>query len=382
MKRIRIVGTVRGFFKHIMKDEPENIMFIGQNDTYEVAANHKNLIAKLLRTKIVGFWGMFKIINASNLDENSDYYLSFNRFLKTDKPYIIYLENPTALCNYSLTCIDSPFAPRKLKKYINDPKLKKIVCMSKACEETLEKVLKIKVPNEKITQIYPYVPNNNYVTCESIKSRSYEKTLKLLYISQGSRFISKGGLEIIEAMRILRKTIDVELTIITNIEQIDSKVMNAIDPNYVHLIEFNLPYEELEKIYASHHILLQPSSDDSFGLTVLEALKGGMTIISSDMYAFKEMVKNGQNGFLVPPSYYFFDKNNIPNPKVWNSREKTIYSGIVNNKLSEALAKRILLLYKNRKTLHNFSLNSLALSRQKFGKETILKKWENTLKEI
>lgn len=379
---IMIVGQVRGFFKHIMEEMPEEIIFTGQGNTYEVATNHKNLIAKLLRTKLIGFWGLFKVGKVVNIGKDVDLYLSFNRFILSDKPYIIYLENPTALCNYSLTCIDSPFAHRKLEKYLNDPRLKKIVCMSKACEATLQKVLKVRVPVEKVCQIYPYVPSNQLVSHVLISQRSNTKPLKLLYIAQGSRFISKGGLEIIEAVSRLKSSIDIELTIITNIDQIENEWKRKIITNNIDLLEFKFSYDELERVYAEHHILLQPSSDDSFGLTVLEAMKAGLAVISSDLYAFKEMIKDDYNGYLISPSYYFFDKNDIPNPEVWNKREKTIYSGKVNEKMIEELIERIQILYKDRDKLKRFSINSFNISNDAFGKAVIMNKWNKLIGEL
>lgn len=58
-------------------------------------------------------------------------------------------------------------------------------------------------------------------------------------------------------------------------------------------------------------LLLHPTSDDSNSLTVLEAMKAGLPIISTKLYAIPEMVKDGVNGFLTEPKYAFFDNNNL-----------------------------------------------------------------------
>ena len=377
MKRIRIVGQVRGFFKHLINATNNSIVFSGTSATYEIASNKKNLIAKLLRTKLVGFWGIFKVNSTTNIDCDTDYYLSFNRFLNTDKPYFIYLENPTALCNYSLTCLESPFVKKKLRKCIMDDNLKKIICMSKACESTLEQVLGIQIPKEKVCQIYPYVPDNREITDEFLRNKSRESTLRLLYIAQGIRFKSKGGLEVIEAFRELKKNIDVSLTIITNIEQLEEQEKEICTQLGISLIEFKLPYNELVKVYSKHHILLQPSSDDSFGLTVLEALKSGLPIIASNMYAFKEMVEDEKNGFLVEPAFYFFLQNDLPNPKVWNRRETTIYSGEINKRLVQDMISSIKVLYSDIEILYAFSQESLRKSNSTFNNEIIINKWKS-----
>lgn len=197
-----------------------------------------------------------------------------------------------------------------------------------------------------------------------------------MYIAQGTRFTSKGGLEIIEAFIKSKKDYNVELTVITNIESIEPIIMKKIRDNGIKLVEFKLSYPELEKVYADHHILLQPSSDDSFGLTVLEAMHAGLAIIASDMYAFSELVLNNENGILVNPAFRFFDKNNLPNPKVWNNREKTIYSNKVNNRLVKDLYRVITYLASDRDTLNRFSHKSYERANDEFGKSTIIGKWD------
>ena len=373
---VLILGKVRGFFKHLMNDiNGEKLSFTSQNDTYEVASKLKVLVASLLRTKVIGALGIFKVVKYKNQNDKADMYLSFNRFVDSDKPYYIYLENPTALCNYSLTCLKSPFAKKKIRKLLANDNLKKIICMSKACENTLEEVVGVPVPKSKVCQIYPYVQANSLVSEKVIRKRCNEKCVKLLFIAQGDRFLSKGGLEVIEAFAMLKKGNDVSLTIITNIEKITEKVKSRIELEGIKLFDFKFSYEEMEKMYSTHHVLLQPSSDDSFGLTVLEAMKAGLAIIASEMYGFKEMVSDGVNGYLIDPAYRFFDENDIPNPKVWNNRKKTIYSGKINRQLTEDLIDAICKLVNEKVLLLDYSLASYNKANSDFGKEMIINKW-------
>lgn len=379
MKKVYILGRVRGFFSHLIKDKNMEIEFINDKGTYEVNSKLKKFIANLLRKRLIGFWGIFKVLKIKNTEIAADYYLSFNRFVDSDKPYVIYLENPTALCNYSLTCLHSPFVKRRLKRYIEDENLKKIICMSNACENTLQKVLNIPIPEKKIIQIYPYVPRNLLVSEDKIYKRCNDK-LSILYIAQGARFRSKGGAEIIHAYIELRKKYEVSLTIITNIKQLDRKILKIIKENDIDLYDFEYTYQQLEHIYMQHTLLVQPSSDDSFGMTVLEGMKAGLPIITSDMYAFKEMVIDGKNGFLLSPAYYFFDKSDMPNPKVWNHRKRTIYSKRINGKLVQDLYNKIELLYKDRSLLFAMSMNSLERAEIVFGRERLITLWNDAIR--
>lgn len=377
--RITIVGKVRGFFQHLIHEMDADVEFSCQENTYEVPKKYKKIINKLLKTKLVGFLGIFKVIKCKNLDKAADCYLSFNRFMHSDKPYYIFLENPTALCNYSLTCLASPFVKKKLKALVDDEKFIKFICMSKACENTVEKVLGVEIPKHKICQIYPYVPENPLVNESVIQERSAKESLKLLYITQGEFFAAKGGLEIIQAYKNLKEKYGISLTVITHINRLDSAFVAELEELGVTLWDFRFSYGELEQIYTTHHVLLQPSSVDSFGLTILEAMKAGLAVISSDLYAFKEMVHNGENGFLVTPSYRFFDEKDMPNPSVWNRRNKTLYSGKVNEELVLELYKKIEMLYKDRAMLLSFSLSSLNYANTEFGKEKLLAKWKTML---
>ena len=188
----------------------------------------------------------------------------------------------------------------------------------------------------------------------------------------------RSGLEVIAAYVKLREKYNISLTIITNINQMDKNLIKKIKSiQGMELLEFQYPYCELEKIYASHSVLLQPSSDDSFGMTVLEGMKAGLPIIASKMYAFKEMVTDGVNGFLLPPAYYFFQEDDMPNPDVWNHRRKTIYSCKIDPMLVNALSKKIENLYVNRTLLYSMSKNSLERADSTFGQKDILNRWEN-----
>lgn len=206
---------------------------------------------------------------------------------------------------------------------LSDKNLKAIVCMSNACESTLEKLLCEIPKNIMITNIYPYVPNNRFVNENYIVNKCSRK-IKCLFIAQGIRFLSKGGLELVYLFeRFKNKNIDIELTIISNKSCIDENILNKIyNLDNINLVEFKLSYDELEIIYMEHSILLHPTSDDSFGVTILEAMKYGLPIISTKLYAVPEMVEDGFNGFLTNPKYWFSDENNISNPKVWNNRKK------------------------------------------------------------
>ena len=60
-----------------------------------------------------------------------------------------------------------------------------------------------------------------------------------------------------------------------------------------------LPLNECYRLYKSCDIYISPSSRESFGLSLLEAMGAGMSIIAVNGGATPELVKDGRNGFLV-----------------------------------------------------------------------------------
>lgn len=375
---------VRGFFKHLFNAEGLKAKINYESTAiYELNSWKDKLKNSIGRSSFFDLLGIVQVIKPTKLCY--DIYGSFNRFLNIDKPYFIYVENPTALFHYRLNRKKSFFGKKKIEKELNNPYLKALVFMSNACGNTFEKVCG--KPHKDCIQevIYPYVPQNPYISPYKIKIKSQEENLDLLFVAQGLRFYSKGGLEVIEAFNQLKlKGLKLSLRIITSFKDLDFNTFEFLRAQKDIIVEdFRFSFDEMQEIYANSHILIQPSSDDSSPLTILEAIKSGLPIIGSKLYAIPEMVEEGFNGFLCDPHWWFFDRNNIPNPEVWNYRKKTIYSGKVSSEVIEFLKEKIEFLYNNREVLEDFSLNSLRKSKEPpFACEYIIGHWNEVFKSI
>lgn len=374
--KIKFVSNVRGFFNHLSDLGSTEVEFELRKQTYEVSSKTHKLASKVIRSPFGDFFGIIQSLK--NFDNENVVIGSFNRFVKTEKPYFIYVENPTALYHYSLNRPHTYFGNRKFNKLLSDSNLKELVFMSKAAMESSEQVWnrKISIPKQVI---YPYVPQNRFA---EMRLKNNIKPLKLLFVAQGSRFVSKGAPEVLEAAKILEGV--AEFTVITNQKSIPEPLLDKIAQlKNLNLYEFNKSYAEMEKIYAEHDILIYPTSDDSSALTVLEAIKAGMVVIGSNLYAIPEMVENGKNGFLTNPKWSFFDQDNIPNPKVWNNRESTIHSIDADSRIVGFLVDRVLEVNKNRDRLFEMSQFSLKKANSyPFDRDTIIKQWVNLAEKI
>lgn len=386
MKRVYFATRVRGFFRHLLNCQAFEWEFktSDMNMIYETQGKKSKLISKVARLKFFDWIGLIQVINCQV--KKAEIYGSFNRFLKTDKPYFIYLENPTAVYHYRLGRNKSFLGKRKVNKLLSDENLKAIICLSKACSDTFEDVCDINRKFKGIKKvIYPYIPENTLTTKELIGNRC-QKELKLLYVAQGDRFISKGAPEIIDAFKKLKEKYesDISLTIITSIDVANQEVLkSAQNISGINVLDFKLDPKEMMALYNEHSVLLHPTSDDSSALTILEAMKAGLPIISTTLYAIPEMVKDGVNGYLTNPKWSFFDENNIPNPRVWNNRKKTIHNTCCDKKTSLFLFDRIETLLNDRNLLFKMSMNSLEISNSKpFDLESIANSWNEVLDEI
>lgn len=383
MLRVDFATKVRGFFKHLFSAQGIDAVFsYSPENIYEAYSRWGLIKSAMAKCRLLDFLGIIEIIKPQNKD--CDIYGSFNRFLKGDKPYFIYVENPTALYHYRLERNRTQLGKRKIDACMRNPNLKALVFMSQACAQTFERVCH-PIPTGCIaTTIYPYVPNNKHVNEMVIQERC-KKEIRLLYIAQGIRFFSKGGKEVVEAYKrakILHGT-DIHLTVVTNLATLNSQYLAELQRLSIETLDFTMNHEQMQHLYAQSTILLHPSSDDSFGLTLLEAMKAGLPIITTRLYALKEMVEEGENGFLTDPHYWFFYPNNRPNPNIWNHRKKTIYAQTLSTKLADFIYDKINILYNDRAFLERLSLNSYKkASSAPFSEAYIISQWNDIFKRM
>lgn len=377
MKKIYVATKSRGFLVNLFNSDIDNIKFYYDNDKiYEVNTKLKIILSNLVKSRMADHLG---IIQRINVKENSyDYIFSYNRFLKTKSNYVIYLENPLALVHYSTERIKTFVGKLKLKKYFYDPCLKSIICLSKACFDTIHNFYSIP-KNVKVEQVYPFVPKNPLTSKENIKEKSHSKEINCLYIS--SNFILKGGRDILLTFKKLHDVgiNNIKLKVITKLDNLDKKIREEINENNnIELYDFKFTKDELNHFYNDSCILLNPTRQDSFSLVVLEAMKSGNVILTTDLYAIPEMVEDEYNGFLTKPKFRFFDYNNMPNRYVWNNRNKTIYSDYIDNSVVDFLFEKLIYLNKNRNILEKMALNSFKKANSgEFSEDYIKNKWKN-----
>ena len=77
-------------------------------------------------------------------------------------------------------------------------------------------------------------------------------------------------------------------------------LLNKYDVTNVHFVDFKNK-EALKEYYQSADIFVHPTREDIWGLVINEAMAQGLPVISTDRcIAALEMVKDGENGYIIP----------------------------------------------------------------------------------
>ncbi|ABY34861.1 MAG TPA: glycosyl transferase family 1 [Chloroflexus aurantiacus] len=114
--------------------------------------------------------------------------------------------------------------------------------------------------------------------------------LRILFV--GGDFVRKGGPTLLDAVR--RLTTPVELHIVTRSPLDPAEgvfVYHDVTPNSPRLIE----------LYQQADLFVFPTRAEAFGIAALEAIASGVPVITTPVGGLPDIVRDGVNGFLVPP---------------------------------------------------------------------------------
>jgi glycosyltransferase involved in cell wall biosynthesis len=144
------------------------------------------------------------------------------------------------------------------------------------------------VPPEKITVIPPGVNTQQW-------QRPTPRVLqagpvKILFV--GGDLERKGGLLLLDAFRALRH-LGVELHLVTKAKVAPEPglfVYNAMEPNS----------QPLKDLFHACDIFALPTYGDTFAMVLSEAGASGMAIVSTNLAAIPELVRDGDTGLIVP----------------------------------------------------------------------------------
>lgn len=180
------------------------------------------------------------------------------------------------------------------------------IAISKDTEAYFKKVLPVSLRKIKL------LPNAiNYSVYFDPKQKTIDRSQKIKLINIGRFAVYKNQQFLLYVIkRLLDEGIDVELTFLgdgpekNNVEE-QAKMMGLKNNVF-----FKGNVSNVSEILHQHHIYVHSSISEAFGLVLLEAMAAGLPVVALDAKGNRDIVINGQNGFLIdlPDSDCFTEK--------------------------------------------------------------------------
>ena len=212
-------------------------------------------------------------------------------------PFITDLDNPYALTGYNIRAM--ALYRSVLRRILRGHRCVEIRCLSRACKKTLGLLFGGAV-EQRAAVHYPYIrrrPNEI--------AGSAARDCRFLFV--GTQFEIKGGAALLRAFRrVYAEEPMARLDLITHLPAEYREMAESCPAITVHEARF-LREEIFDQFMAKADVLVHPTYIESFGMVVLEALAHGLAVITTDVYALKEMVVSGVNGYLLVPPISIWD---------------------------------------------------------------------------
>lgn len=152
---------------------------------------------------------------------------------------------------------------------------------------------------EKIKVVYSGFPLTAIPSHVDVYTKDI-KTIQLLSI--GRSHWKKGyNYALVACFLLKQQGIDFHYTIIgaKGVEELEYQKNELNLTNHVSFLD-RVPYEEVLDKMQQAHIVLLPSVEEGIANVVLEAMMLQKLVLTTDCGGMEEIVKNGQNGFVVP----------------------------------------------------------------------------------
>lgn len=200
-----------------------------------------------------------------------------------------------------------------------------------------KEIISLGVHPEKIAILSPGIDIGNL----DIKRKNFinKKTgFNILFV--GHCFPRKGIKYLIEAINELDQyhfTLDIVGDTGKDPKYYDSLVSFIVKNGLTNKVNFygRVNQERLSEFYSNADIFILPSLWEGFGIVLLEAMYFKLPIIASSVAAIPELVKDGENGLLVPPqnpnSLALAIKKLIENPGLRKSMGENAYKKVINS---------------------------------------------------
>jgi len=165
-----------------------------------------------------------------------------------------------------------------------------------------DKLVKKGINKRKIKVIPTPVDLEKFVHCDPVKVkklRSGDHSGRKALINVGRKDPSKDYKTLYKAIGLVYQDYKkLAFWQIGSNEYLPEKI--KADQNLVLTSTDKISQEELSNYYHASNIYISSSCSESFGKVLIEAMAAGLPVIATETTGSKEIIKNGENGFLVP----------------------------------------------------------------------------------
>ncbi len=239
--------------------------------------------------------------------------LLLRKIIKKDKIDIIHAN---ALSQFVKAYLASRLLNRKpaiiltlhscLPFYMKIPILLKVIgsiadLIMPVCDKTTEYLLNVGVNSSKVYTVNNGLKIQDYVYNQQLKSK-YNKKIVVAYIATLNPW--KGHVYYINAAaNILEYYDDVEFLIVGDGPLWDDLKQKVDELNINTKVKFlgQVSNADIPKIIEKVDIGVSTSLTEQFPYNILELMAAGKPVVATDVGCVSKMVKNGVNGFVVPP---------------------------------------------------------------------------------
>ena len=175
-------------------------------------------------------------------------------------------------------------------------RLDRVITVSNSSAEDIRRILKL--PDNTLRVVHNGVDIDSFQSDGSAPKEPHS----LIMISSGAGH-TKGVPYLLQALRSLRRQVEVKLTIVGNDDPKSEQAGLVREYGLEALVTFTgrIEREELARRYSTAEIAVVPSLHEGFGLPAAEAMSCRLPVIATRAGALPEVVgEDGETGILVP----------------------------------------------------------------------------------
>lgn len=230
-----------------------------------------------------------------------------------NEPWIVDLEMASHLAGYRTSHL-MRFA-QILKSRLESNNCRGILVWTDAARESLLRSLKADDLERKISIVRLAVPSRR-------APRKTSSHLKKVLFAGSTNFPAdfhhKGGKEVLSAFeKVSRERDDVEFIMRSVIPPEFYEACRRV--RNLTLIQEPIPWHRMEELFISADIFVFPCHHTP-GLVFLDAMSYGLPVVTTDVWANREMILDGVNGILIDPAEEIRYEDDSRNP-LWGERQ-------------------------------------------------------------